>query len=65
MFQEGWTMNSLTDICKINRLLNWLQSYSNKLEIEVIQNASNHGSEDRSLDDWQDPAADLTDINGN
>ena len=46
-------MDSLTDICKINRLLNWFQKYENEL---------NHGSENRSLDDCQDPAADLTDV---
>ena len=63
MFQEDLTMVSLTDICKINQLLNRLQGYERKLEVEVTQDASNHGSDDGSLNDWQDPAGDLTDIN--
>ena len=64
IFQEGWTVDSLTDICQVNQLLNCLQLYERDLEgVEVKQDAPDHGYRDESFSYWQDTAGNLTGIN--
>ena len=57
-------VDSLTDICQVNQLLNCLQLYERDLEgVEVKQDAPDHGYRDESFSYWQDTAGNLTGIN--